>query len=262
MAGKAGPAGSGLIPPASGSRKDDDTDLDRDQDESSEDEDIDGVPPVEDEDDGDDDLDEDDGDGIDLDEVERRIEQRLEQKFQRRFDKAVSKARRNLERQYESRQSTRDEDDDDDDDDEAGSPPPRKRRQVQRRSRNVDVTSIRILARDMVSDQMTGTGSQERKVVKSVLDAVLPMVDWSLADEEDFVADLVERLSTASVELVKTGSDRKVAQLRRMGALPERKGQPSGQASSGGRGTLEKAMRKGAAAAQERFPDGKRRLLR
>lgn len=258
---RSGPTGSGLIPPVTGSG-DPGTDDDQNDTDDVVDEDIDGLPPLDEGDEEDADGDEDDESQEDLADLENRVAARLEQQFQARFDRAVSKMRRNLERQLGNRSTRESAELDEDDDEDEGNPPPRKRRRPQGQPKSVDVTSIRLLARDMVSDRMAQNSSVERAAVKSVLDAVLPAVNWSQVDEDDFVSDLVETLAKASGDLVRSGSDRKVAQLRRMGIVSERKGQPSGGGSRQASTSFAKAMKKGADAAEARFPNGERRLMR
>lgn len=268
MAGRprSGPAGTGLIPPGvRGTDPEEEIDdLDDDQDEH--DDDIDSVPPVgdDDRDEDDDEVDDDGGDPQSVDEqVERIVNARLasmEAEWQKRFDRAVSKQRKKLERQYVTRSAGVTNDDDDEDDDEPESPPrPKKRRPAQRQDRSVDVTSIRLLARDQIADELADAGKAERARVKKLIDTILPAVDWNEVDPDEFVPELISELRDATEELVKAGSDRKVAQLRRMGRLPQRQGQPPAGGGSG-KGKAESAMEKGASVASRRFPGGKRRL--
>lgn len=267
---RSGPSGTGLIPP--GAREPGPEDDPQGQDEELDDagaDDIDGMPPADEtgeDGDGDAGID-DDGDAPDDDDVETRIERivqarlaQVEADFQRRFDRAVSKQRKKLERRAAPRSAGAADDDDGDDDDRDDTGPAGKRRRPQVHDRGADVTSIRLLARDQIADELADAGKAERLAVKRVVDLVLPAVDWSEVDQEEFVADLVSGLKEEVTALVKEGSDRKLAQLRRMGRLPARQGQPPSGGGSGRRNESESAMDKGASVAARRFPGGKRRL--
>jgi len=266
----AGPAGSGLIPPSVAPRKEEppapptDETPPADQPPAPEQPEveqpvdvdpelIDGVPPVDDghDDDGGGD---DDGEGfIDPEEFAREIEDRI----QRRFDKAITKLTRKLESQ-----PSRDHDDPDGDDGDDGDGNPAPRRSIRRRSPQVDTSSMRILARDTVEDLLASAGRQEKAATKQILDRVIPAIDWSRVDDDvEFVEELVKTIADRSTELVKAGSDRKVAQLRRAGLIPQTpNGQPAGGPSGAGtRGTPSK-MQAGASRAAARWPSGKRRL--
>lgn len=252
MGRNAGPVGSGLIPPAVSKIDDDEEEL--------------GVEDQGDDDDlEDDDLDPDGGQG-DGDEGEDRFAEALrkaEENMQRRFDRAVTKIQKRLEERYAGAGSAADDDEEDDGEEEEAPPKGRApQRQVSRRRQGSDVTTIRLMARETVADEMDGAGREERKSVKSVLDAVLPLIDWSrVEDEAEVVEELVGKLKGVTEDLVKTGADRKVAQLRRSGRLPQRPGQPGSVQGSSGTGLGQK-MQKGAAVAAERFPNGQRRLGR
>lgn len=251
MPRNAGPTGGGLLPPSVDRQDDEERD---DLPEGVEDEEleIDGVPPVEDEDDDDDDPDGDreparGGRGTDLDELERR----LTQQFQRKFDAAVSKAARNIERRYQDRQPPVEE----------REPEERRPRESVRSSDRSDVTTIRLLARDLIAEEMEGQGRQEKTAARQVIDGILPYVDWSQVDDQDeFVEGLVTRLKGVTSELVKAGSDRKVAQLRKAGVLQERQGQPGAGSGQPRRSQTADQLRKGADIASRRFPQGTRRL--
>jgi len=270
MAGRpqSGPAGTGLIPPGvRGTDPEEEVD-DLDDDQEDPDDDIDSVPPVHEEDRDEDDDDADDDDGGDPEAVDAQVERivtarlaQLEQTMQRRFDRAVSRQRKTLERQYAAQAAGAADDDDDEDDDEPD-PPPRskKRRPAQRQGRSADVTSIRLLARDQIADELADAGKAERARVKRLIDTILPAVDWNEVDPDEFVPVLISELRETTQELVKAGSDRKVAQLRRMGHLPNRQGQPSSGGARSGKNDAESAMEKGASVAARRFPKGKRRL--
>lgn len=265
---RSGPAGTGLIPPGvrGADPEEEVDDLDEDLDEPEDD--IDSVPPVDDDDRDEDDDDVDDNDGGDPQSVDAQVERilnarlsQMEAAWQKRFDRAVSRQRKKLERQYASRSTGAANDDDDEDDEEPETPPrPKKRRPAQRQDRAVDVTSIRLLARDQIADELADAGKAERARVKRLVDTILPAVDWNEVDPEDFVPELISELRETTQELVKAGSDRKVAQLRRMGRLPDRQGQPPAGGRSGKK-EAESAMEKGASIASRRFPDGKRRLF-
>jgi hypothetical protein len=260
----AGPAGSGLIPPIAGGNQSPPNGGappppdDNDQHDSL-DEDLIDSPPPPDDDDDDDDHD-DDGDGSDREspeEMEERITRAVEERLQKRFDRAISKTRRRLEEQYRSADDSGDDDDDDDDGGEH--PPPRTRRRSDRSSRRSDVTSIRMLARDRLSDEMERSGSAERTAVKKVIDTVIPYVDWRSVDQDDVIDELVESLSGTASDLIRIGSERKVRQLRTMGALPPASSQPGGAQRGGQRDTAAQ-MQRGKSLAEQRYPDGKRRL--
>ncbi len=262
-------SGLGLIPPTD--EEDDDqpqgTDPGDDTKPGSsppaneeEDDDIDGPPPVGEADDDDEDEDDDEDDG--QFDAERFRTQMLDE-VQRRFDRAVSKAVRNLESRLGVEEPPAGSDDDDDDDDEAPPPPSGgDRRKKRRAASGVDVRTIRVLARDRIQDEMEKFGSTERKAAKAIVDQILPHVDWSSTDDDEFVGQLVSLVAEQSQALVKAGSDRKIAQLRKMGHLPQRDAQPGGQPGAAGPGANhpETVMSKGARRAKQRWPEGKRRL--
>jgi hypothetical protein len=219
---------------------------------------IDAPPPVVGEGEGDDDVVDEDG-TIDPDEFARLIEERV----QKRFDKAISKA---LRRMGGGRVGGADDPDDGDpeDDDPPGQPagaPPAQRRRPARRS-TIDTTSVRVLARDAIEDHLERAGRNEQRAVKAIVDRIAPHIDWeSVDDPGEFVEDLVKSLASQAQDLVKTGSDRKVAQLRQMGALPAAAGQPAGgPAPIQGGGTAASQVAKGASRARIRWPEGKRSL--
>lgn len=266
MAGNAGPNGSGLLPPGVGEPSDEETE-ERDENEGAsgggEELDLEGVPPVErdeddEEEDGEDEEDDDESRRDSLEEIERR----LEEKFQKKFDRAVSKAVRNLERKNGARKSPRVEEEEEDTDDNRSVRPARHSAGGSgSRSDSPNVTSIRLLARDVISDEMEESGKQERMAVKKVVDQIVPLVNWELVDDEsEFVETLVDNLKGVASDLVKTGSDRKVAQLKKAGVLQQRPGQPGSAPQSGNRGQVAKKLEQGAAAAGRRFPQGSRSL--
>lgn len=258
----AGPAGSGLIPPnPSGvppvrngieapppDPDDDDRDI---LDEDA----IDAPPPPDD--DEDEDHEDDGGSDESAEEMEERITRAVEERLQKRFDRSVSKIRHRLQEQY--RETDDPDDDDEHDDDDGDNPPPRPRRQVHRSGRRSDVTSIRMLARDRLTDEMERSGSAERAAIKKVLDTVVPYVDWRSVDQDEVIDELVEQLSGTAKDLVRIGSERKVRQLRTMGALPPASSQPGGAARGGTRDTASQ-MNRGKALAERRYPEGKRHL--
>lgn len=261
----AGPAGSGLLPPGVGDNTDDELEERGEPGGGSADDDLEGVPPVVGEEDDDTEVDEDDEEGGDegesresLDEIERR----LEEKFQRKFDRAVSKMSRNLERKNGAR---RQPDLEDEEEEPRGQRPVdsarRSARGGDRGGNSSSVTSIRLLARDVISDEMDDSGKQERIAVKKVVDQIVPLVNWELVDDEsEFVEELVGNLKAVASDLVKTGSDRKVAQLKKAGVLQQRPGQPGSASPQGSRGQVAKKLEQGAAAAGRRFPQGSRSL--
>lgn len=225
--------------------------------------DIDGPPPVDEggsEEEGSDSDDDQDGQSDESD-IEQRLQQfenDLMDKVQRRFDKAISKALKNVSTDSQSGKSGDDEDDDDD------SEPPSRERRTSQSERKPDTRSMKVLARDLVADEMESAGSTERKAVKELVDELIPLVDWnSVEDEEETLSNMVSRLSQRSEELIRTGSDRKVSQLRKGGYLPDRGngGQPAG--SPTGSSTASPAlsqMQRGEQTAQSRWPEGKRSI--
>jgi len=248
-----------LIPPDADVDEDQDPTEDVDSDTDEDEDDLDDAPPV-DEDDEEDDQDEnedeeDDDDAVDLNEFEARI---LDQ-VQRRFDRAVSRISRNLQSA-----NTDADDDDEDDDDEDDEPKGKSKKRRQRTARRqVDPSAIRLLARDRIADEMEKAGSAERKAVKAIVDKVVPHIDWeSVGDQDEFVEDLVQTLKGTADNLVRTGSDRKVNQLRRLGKIPPKSTQPGSKGNSGSGKTPTQQMKKGAAVAKARWPEGKRRLTR
>jgi hypothetical protein len=189
--------------------------------------------------------------------MEERITRAVEERLQKRFDRSVSKIRRRLQEQYRDADDPDDDDESGDDDEEH--PPPRSRRPARSSGRRSDVTSIRMLARDRLADEMERSGSAERAAVKKVLDTVVPYVDWRSVDQDDVIDELVEKLSGTAKDLVRIGSERKVRQLRTMGALPPASSQPGG-ATRGGTRDAASQMNRGKALAEQRYPDGRRRL--
>lgn len=267
MPRNAGPAGSGLLPPGVGGNTDE-GDEERDENEGGapgDDElDLDGVPPVvrgEDDDDEDGDDNDDEGDEGEGQDSLADVEARLEAKFQKKFDRAISKAVRNLERKNGARRPADSDEEEDGNDGPAGAPAGRSSRGGDRGGSSPNVTSIRLFARDVISDEMDGSGKQERIAVKKVIDQIVPLVNWDLVeDETEFVEELVGNLKGVASDLVKTGSDRKVAQLRKAGVLQQRPGQPGSAPQSGNRGQVARKLEQGAAAAGRRFPGGSRSL--
>jgi len=262
----AGPAGAGLLPPGLGGNADDELE-ERDGTEGgdpADDElDLEGVPPV---DEGEDDEDEDGSDGEGDDENRREsleeIERRLEATFQKKFDRAISKAVRNLERKNGTRHVI--ENEEEEEDSHGPDPVDSARRPARRSDRggsSSSVTSIRLLARDVISDEMDDAGKQERIAVKKVVDQIVPLVNWDLVDDEsEFVEELVGSLKSVASDLVKTGSDRKVAQLKKAGVLQQRPGQPGSVPNTGAKTQVARKLEQGAAAAGRRFPQGSRSL--
>lgn len=253
----AGPTGAGLIPPESGGSHaegegteidiDDVVDVDDGDQGDPAEVDIDAVPPPEDV--HDDDEDDDDDDPQDIAEIERRVEARL----QKRFDRAITKVTRRLESQYQQPDPVDDVDDEDD-----PPAPPQRRRQTPSTQRRSDAIALKSLARDRLNDEMASSGTAEKAAVKKVLDTVIPHLGLSGDDGEDVIDDLVTALAGTAGDLIKIGSDRKVRQLRTMGLIPESARQPAGGGSTR-KVDAATSMRKGAAIARDRYPEGRRR---
>jgi len=254
MSKNAGPAGTGLIPPGAEPPQpevDDPDDLEQvdllDEEPPPavpEDLDIDGDPPVGEIEEETPEDEEPDG-PIDLEVFAQQIEERM----QRRFDKAISKIQR--------RRAEREEPDDEEEPEDEEPPAARSRRPVRR---NVDTTAVRVMVRDAIDDRIDANRREERRAVKTVLDRIVPVVDWDEVDDPgDFVDELVEALSSTATGLVRVGSDRKVAQLRHSGMLPKRSPQPEGTPQPS-RTLVGTQVAKGAARAQRKWPSGTRRL--
>jgi len=268
----AGPAGSGLLPPQSRSTiapiggppdPDDEEDTPLEQDDTADQNDqidddlIDSDPPPDDDDT--DDAEEEDGQDESAEDMERRITASVEARMQKRFDRAISKIGRRLNDRY--RDSDRSDDDDDDDDDRDETPPAPKRRRQRQSNHRSDVTTIRMLARDRITDEMEHSGTAERAAVKKVIDTVVPYVDWSAVDQDDVIDELVEQLSVTATGLIRLGSERKVRQLRNMGALPPASAQPGRNGTTSRKDPVSQ-MNRGKALAEKRYPGGTRHLGR
>jgi len=294
--GAAGSQGTGLMPP--GAASDDDTDKstkppgipmagfqpDDDDDDDADDQGagtappagdqqqeidpglIDGAPPADDVDDDDDGTGGGTGEGQDFAAAVAAMEDRM----QKRFDKAVSKAVRNAMRKTGATGgSSAPPDDGDDDDDETGDgqgqgqpPKPRGRRPAQAVGAS-DIRTIRLLVKDQIDEALEGKGKAERRAVRDIVDEIVPLIDWQAVDDEDEVVESLIGTVTEKVELlVRTGSDRKVKQLRGLGLIPEA---PNGQAGghAGGQRRQQPVaadMQKGAQRAAARWPKGRRRM--
>lgn len=211
--------------------------------------DIDSVPPPP--------LEAGDTDGDDPDDEyidPEAFRQSILDEMQTRFDRSISKVVRRMQKgQTPSPTGGGGSGDDPDDGD---SPPPAPRPGA----RQVDTKSIRTYARSVLNDAMEGQGRVEKQAIRDILDGVVATTNWaSVDDEEEYVEELVERLTTTTQALIKIGSDRKVAQLRASGRLPQLATQP-GQAQTGAAHSAQTGMAKGAATAKQRWPGGRRRM--
>jgi hypothetical protein len=238
----ANPNGTGLIP-----GDDDDQDQDdvgNDTDDTTDD-DIDAPPPPDDTD-GDDENDDDQDDGGE--DLEARFNA-FEERMQKRFDRAITKAVQNAQR---SAPQLKGQDDNDGDDDQKQRPAGRS---------SVPTSTVRLLIRDRLSEELEGTGQAERRATRAILDAVVPHVQWDEDDAEDKVDELAKTVAEQAKLLVNAGSERKVKQLRGMGLLPERKGQPAASSGKTTQGDVNTSMKKGQDKAKLRWPEGRRARL-